>query len=293
MIIGKYDLQIGISVGSYPAEDIEKFTEAGFTHFEVHVPARLPDPNPLAKSPEEKRRNPYTYDESFLLSCRGQEQQLIDLVLPVLEAAYKSGKLWSIHLPFGGGWDIAHYNEQDRQLAVIGIKNIIDLTIKYSPKIFVIHTCLEPVQEEERAVRTAHAIASLREIKAYAESLGCSLALENLPRSCLGNNSDEMLAMVEGADVPVCFDVNHLLDDTHENFLNKLQNRIITTHLSDYDGVDERHWLPGKGIVPWKMLVDRLLAAGYTGPFLFELAKIDGVKPVPEQIISSFTDAVS
>lgn len=72
-------------------------------------------------------------------------------------------------------------------------------------------------------------------------------------------------------DVPICFDVNHLLGESHETFLNALASQVVTTHLSDYDGVDERHWLPGEGIVPWKRILDGLMEAGYRGPFLFEL----------------------
>ena len=43
--------------------------------------------------------------------------------------------------------------------------------------------------------------------------------------------------------------MNHLLGESHTDFMKALKHNIITTHLSDYDGVDERHWLPGEGIV--------------------------------------------
>ena len=152
--------------------------------------------------------------------------------------------------------------------------------------------CLEPVSDEQREARTLQSIKSVTELNEYAAKYGKQVALEDLPRSCIGNCTDEMKRIVSASGVKICFDVNHLLGDSHENFLNSLQNEIITTHLSDYDGEDERHWLPGEGIVPWKLIFDRLESVGYKGAYLFEL-KMNGDKPYsPEEIITAFKSAI-
>ena len=93
----------------------------------------------------------------------------------------------------------------------------------------------------------------------------------------------------------MCFDVNHLLRESHETFMRRAADQVITTHLSDYDGVDERHWLPGMGVVPWKLIYDGLLAAGYTGPFLFELGADPATKQpyAPESIIPAWKKAIA
>ena len=99
-------------------------------------------------------------------------------------------------------------------------------------------------------------------------------------------------AMMLAAGVPICFDVNHLLGDTHEAFLNALAPHIATTHLSDYDGIDERHWLPGEGIVPWKDIFVGLMQNGYRGPFLFELKQgEDGPYPA-KKVVECFKKAL-
>lgn len=292
MKIRDKDVRLGISFGHYLPEDVKKFIDAGFDCFEIGIPARMPDPNPLAKSPAERRRNPYTYDEARLLACRGEEEKLIARVVHLAEAVLKEGdSLWSVHLPFGGGWDAAHFDEKDRADAVCGYKRIIDLTASWHPSVYVLHGCLEPVSDEQREARMLQCIKSVSELTEYAAKYGAQIALEDLPRSCLGNCTAEMERIVSASGTKVCFDVNHLLGDTHENFLNALQNEIITTHLSDYDGVDERHRLPGEGIVPWKLIFDRLEGAGYNGPYLFEL-KLNGEKPyTPEEIITAFKSA--
>ena len=48
-------------------------------------------------------------------------------------------------------------------------------------------------------------------------------------------------------------------------------DKIVTTHVSDYDEKNERHWLSGEGVIDWKALKDALIAVGYDGPWLYEL----------------------
>ena len=67
----------------------------------------------------------------------------------------------------------------------------------------------------------------------------------------------------------VCFDTNHLLLESHADFIGALGDRIATVHLSDYDGRDERHWLPGKGVIDWPALCRSLRRAGYLGVYIF------------------------
>jgi len=96
-----------------------------------------------------------------------------------------------------------------------------------------------------------------------------------LPRTCLGHDSEEMLAILEPFDprqVGVCLDVNHA--NLREDVLAATRNlapRVVTTHISDNDGDDERHWMPGKGIIPWGPWSDTLVGAGYDGPFIYEV----------------------
>jgi sugar phosphate isomerase/epimerase len=67
-------------------------------------------------------------------------------------------------------------------------------------------------------------------------------------------------------------DSNHMLQESLTDFTAPLAGMIVTTHLSDYDGVDERHWLPGRGICDFRGLFALLEAARYTGVYNMELA---------------------
>ncbi|MCE5218704.1 sugar phosphate isomerase/epimerase, partial [bacterium] len=45
---------------------------------------------------------------------------------------------------------------------------------------------------------------------------------------------------------------------------------LATLHISDHDGIDERHWIPGRGIVNWQDFAAGLDDIGYTGCLMHE-----------------------
>ena len=113
-------------------------------------------------------------------------------------------------------------------------------------------------------------LASLAEI---AKQYGAVIAVENLPRTCLGRNSDEMLVLISAHEnLRVCFDTNHLLGEDPIAFLDRVGEKVITTHVSDYDFVNERHWLPGEGRLDWQAILGKLREIGYGGVWLYEIS---------------------
>ena len=139
-------------------------------------------------------------------------------------------------------------------------------------RIAVVHACLEPVEDADRAERLARAKESMAALADVGAAEGVTVCVENLPRSCLGNTSAE-LADIVACDprLRVCFDVNHLLLESHADFLSRLGPLVATLHVSDYDFVNERHWLPGEGKIDWRALADVLDAIGYADAFNYEL----------------------
>ena len=290
MKILSYDIQLGLSASSHSPEMIQGFIDAGFTHFELGIPACLPGSE---RAEAIDRYSPEALRLFAERAGRGQEEILVQTQAARAQKLFENRlRPWSVHLPFGPGWDIAHVSRAERSAVAASLKRVIDLTCGWGAKVYVVHGCLEPVQPEERALRTARSILSLRELSEYARKYGAQVALENLPRSCLANSSEETLAISEAAgDVPIVFDVNHLLGESHASFMKALASRVISTHLSDYDGVDERHRLPGEGIVPWRTVVTQLCEAGYRGPFLFELKTGENGPYEAGEVLKAFLDA--
>jgi len=108
----------------------------------------------------------------------------------------------------------------------------------------------------------------------FAAQFDAYVCVEDLPRTCLGHDVKEMVELVSAHDrLRVCFDVNHLLTiygGTHLEFVKQLGDKIITTHMSDYDFIDERHYFAGEGEINWEELITAMEEADYNGPFLYE-----------------------
>ena len=183
-------------------------------------------------------------------------------------------KVWSVHLPYWTEWDISTLCEENRTQWVKDICGLMRDAMALSPRKFVLHASAEPIKDEERKARLSASIRSIREVALVARELGVQLLIEDLPRTCLGNTSTEMKYILQQVDtaVGVCFDSNHLLQESSVHFAKELGKEIGSLHISDYDGVDEKHWLPGRGIVDWKGVVETLVEEGYDGVFMFEVS---------------------
>lgn len=191
------------------------------------------------------------------------------------EWSKKSGvQVWSFHLPFSWNAPIAdpatldieawkQTYEQDKPL----IEGCGEAGVKY----MVIHPSLEPYTLEEREAHIQAAIEHLGILSDLCKKNGVTLAVEDLPRTCIGNCSDEMLRIMESnSDLRICFDVNHLFKESHVDFVKKVGKYIVTTHISDYDFLGEKHWFPMQGEINWRTLQAALELADYNGPFVYE-----------------------
>ena len=183
-----------------------------------------------------------------------------------------SVNLWSFHLPF---WPFSEIDISKPEIArgsVEYLKGYIDKASKIGVDKFIIHASGEPIEGSERGVRMETAKKSLCDLATYAAERGACVLVENLPRTCLGRNSSEILELL-GAhkNLKACFDTNHLLGQDYVEFIHAIGKNIATTHISDYDFKDERHWLPGEGKIDWQRLIGALCEVGYDEMWLYEI----------------------
>ena len=182
--------------------------------------------------------------------------------------------LWSYHLPFmpfeeldPSALDetvrchtVAYFTELMQKGADIGIDK------------FVIHASGEPLADVERAARLQCAMQSLDTLAEVAHAHGAVLAVEDLPRSCLGNTGAEIETLLSANDkLRVCLDTNHLLSEDVGGCIRRLADKIVTVHISDYDFINERHWLPGEGKLDWKAIYEAFEEVGYDGVWMYEI----------------------
>lgn len=184
-------------------------------------------------------------------------------------------ELWSFHLPFG------HFNQLDISATDGGFrKNSVDIIAEYVRKAadiginkYIIHPSGEPIEEDARRDRMNAAKESLAKLAELADNEGGVMAVEDLPRTCLGRDSADILDLISADDrLMVCFDTNHLLYEDNIDFIQKVGSRIITLHVSDYDKINERHWLPGEGVIDWQEFLGALKEVNYNGVWLYEIS---------------------
>lgn len=184
-------------------------------------------------------------------------------------------KLWSYHLPFMpfDTVDISSMSSEIRNNTVKLYTDMIQKAADIGIDKFIVHPSGEPISDSERHERLKYSMQTLDRLAEIAYENGAVIAVEDLPRSCLGNTADEILKLISANDkLRVCFDSNHLLKDTNLNFIKKLSDKIVTVHISDYDFVDEKHWLPGEGLVNWAELLGSLRQINYRGVWLYEIS---------------------
>ncbi|WJH35357.1 sugar phosphate isomerase/epimerase [Paenibacillus sp. CC-CFT747] len=190
----------------------------------------------------------------------------------VKEARDLGISVWSLHIPFGVEWDPSALDAHVRETAIGKIVQVMELASEWAIPITVLHPSYEPIRPQERQTRLEECRLSLSRLTEQAKRLGLTMAIECLPRTCLGHSSAEIGYLLEGnSALGVCCDVNHLFKESPESFIRDLGSRIVTTHISDHDGVDEKHWLPGSGVIEWQNVFRSFQEIGYRGPMIFEV----------------------
>lgn len=178
----------------------------------------------------------------------------------------------SVHIPYGPDYDPSLLDEASRSHAIANIRRVLALASDWGVGIAVLHPSFEPIPPEEREQRLYRAGETLAALAAEAEALGVKLAAECLPRTCLGNDSREIRYLTDRCpQLGVCCDVNHLAQERPEDFIRAIGSRIVTTHISDNDGLDEKHWMPGDGVLNWPAIIGALTDTGYEGAFVYEV----------------------
>lgn len=237
-----YDFSLGVSLGVYPTEEI--FSDcalAGVRFIEL--------------SPRDDE-----YEKFFVNAAR---------IRKMAEAAGLT--LRSLHLPFGTRINFCAPDPLDLSETMRMEKEMLRGAAALGVKYVIAHGGI-PYPQTERKKYLEIARENIAELQREASTLGIHVCVESLLPSCIGRNSRELLYILSAhPDLRVCLDPNHLFDEDHVALIRAVGEKIAAVHFSDYDGVDERHWMPGEGIINWSAIVEALSEVGYKGPLLYEV----------------------
>ena len=204
---------------------------------------------------------------SSIDDCEALDFELIDTLLN------KYGiEPWSFHLPFIPFQKIDISSEELAEESLSYLDTVMERASAIGFTRFVVHPSGEPIDEDKRGARMERAKKSLFTLAELAKKYGAQIAVEDLPRTCLGRDADDMRELLSAhPDLGVCLDTNHMLSSDPVELIYALGDKIITTHISDYDFINERHWLPGEGKIDWQRIIKALKDVGYKGAWLYEV----------------------
>lgn len=197
-------------------------------------------------------------------------------------------RLNGVHIPFGVNWDYSAEDEDVRKNAVEQTVKLFGKINPLKPYCYVLHASFEPVEDGSRIAKLKQLKKSLSALRSETDAHIC---VEDLPRTCLLNTAEEMLRLLNECEgVSVCLDSNHFLRETPESAVLAFGSAIKTTHISDYDFIDERHWMPKKGKINWNAFIGALEKVGYNGVFNYEVISVtaEQVKKNAEELFAEY-----
>ncbi len=136
----------------------------------------------------------------------------------------------------------------------------------------------------EMPLPTGEAIEELNRLVLAAEEARITLAIENTRSPA---HLDAVFEAFDSPHVAFCYDTGHdrLYGVPSLELLRRWGHRLAHLHIADTDGVLDRHWLPGKGVIEWDALAAAYPWRKYEGVFLLEAVPQEKTQP-PEAFLA-------
>ncbi len=189
----------------------------------------------------------------------------------------------NIHAPFEGSNDFWSEAESDRQNILDKHLAWIDDCARHEIPKMVMHLTQGP----NPPAPNEPGFAIIKRLVKAAEDKNVILAVENL--RCI-ERLDFVLSRIDSPHLAFCYDSSHdfLWSQQPGDILSKWADRLVTTHFSDNDGQEDRHWLPNTGTVDWQKIGRSFPVETYTGPLMLELLpKEDGPKRSAKEFVTA------
>lgn len=175
-----------------------------------------------------------------------------------------------VHVAFKDCNDFWNENGSDRERVVAQhldwVQDCADLGIPA----MVMHA----MRGSYRGEINPYGLECIARIVSAAEDAGITIALENTRRmDCF----EFICSEIDSPSLGFCYDSSHerLCTEDTGILLRRRGDRLKVTHLSDNDGLSDKHWLPGDGIIDWPATMDAFPSETYSGCFNLEVVHGD------------------
>jgi sugar phosphate isomerase/epimerase len=131
-------------------------------------------------------------------------------------------------------------------------------------------------------------LVALEKLVKVAEDSDVKIAVENTIQPAL---LGLIFSHIQSSNIGFCYDTSHdfLYSPKPGALLERWGHRLMVTHLADNDGILDRHWLPGLGILNWKEIVSRWPMKTYKGSLNLEaFSKDQDKESAPDFMTSAY-----
>lgn len=186
---------------------------------------------------------------------------------------------YSIHSPLMN-INIASLNKGIRKASIEEIKKSIDLASKIDGEIVVVHPGMVPFLGrgfEDKIYELAN--DAIRELGAYGDDLGVTVAIENMPdfEGHMYKNMFDLNDVLEEFDMYMTLDIGHAY---HAGYSpeDMYFDRVKHIHIHDNHGDEDSHLALGEGSIDLKEIIAKYQQNNYDGIYVIEVNNKDSVK---------------
>ena len=158
--------------------------------------------------------------------------------------------------------NVASTNERIREASVTNIVREMEAARKLGIDTVTVHPgIINLAVKNIRGRCIEQAQKSMKEIEASAEEYGIHACIENMPNFpvMLGIQADELAEIVEGTDLPICFDIGHANTAGQvDRMVELFGDRIRNVHIHDNLGEKDDHMTIGDGNVDFGHVLELL-----------------------------------
>lgn len=206
-----------------------------------------------------------------------EAEHQLPLIAPRLAMMMNSYDMtFSLHAPFCD-INIASLNERIRESSVMEIINMVEYAVNMNMRTVTFHPGLYSMAVPDmQDASVSNAKRSLRMLDRISEEYGVIMAVENMPSMpfMLGHTAEEMVTLLEGTNLPICFDIGHANTvDQVDAIIDTLGDRIVNVHIHDNDGTADQHRTIGDGNVDFESCLAKLRR--YTGNYIIECRSLE------------------
>ncbi|AHL22674.1 sugar phosphate isomerase/epimerase family protein [Thermococcus nautili] len=169
----------------------------------------------------------------------------------------------TVHAPFSDV-NIGSLNERLRRASIEVLRETLDVASRLNALVVTVHPghCSPASRKFREDYNRVHR-DSLRELEGLSGEFGVKVGVENMPSfPILDAQTPERLAeLLDGIGLGVTLDVGHLntVGFPFERFMALLGDRIVHVHLHDNSGKSDEHLPLGRGTVPWRKVLPKLI----------------------------------